>query len=203
MLSGSTPVGLWLRKFVVVTLTQNMRCDPEDEEWRKLLARICDPMAQPFPPEVIAKLPVLAASDAVTDPEFQSAQFATPDNATRASVNKSQAVAHAKRLGVPVLGWYLPITKSSASALHHPDVPLDLLVETAVLDGVRDAVPYLLVLFFPGGKAVIVENQSVPKRVVNSKSHASYPPVLPPRPRLTSRCVLYFLHERAVQAPGQ
>jgi hypothetical protein len=169
MLSGTTPVGLWLRKFQVITLTENMRCDPADVEWAQFLARICDPRQQPFPKDVIAKLCQLSPDVVLKDPEFVGAQFATPDNATRAMVNRAQAVADAKRLGVPLLAWYLPVSKPSSSALRHPDVPLDLLVEPEVLLGVQKAVPDLLQLFFPGGRAVITENQSVPHRVVNSE----------------------------------
>lgn len=171
MLSGTTAVGLWLRQFKVVTLTQNMRCAPDDIKWRELLTRICDPTKQPFTDDVIKQLPVLQPGDVLSDPDLRTAQFATPDNATRATINRSQAIAHAKRLGVPILAWYLPVSKPSGTALRHPSVPLDLLVDPAVVRGVQEGEPCLLVLFFPGGRAVIVENQSVPKGVVNSKFH--------------------------------
>lgn len=176
MLRGSTQVGLWLRQFHIVALTENMRCDAEDRPWRQLLAGICDPLQpHPFTPDVIAKLKQLTPADVASDPELQTAQFATPDNATRATVNRQQAVAHAKRLGVPVMAWYLPVVKPSGTGLRHADVPLDLLVDGTVLEGVQRAVPTLLVLFFPGGRAVLVENQSVPRKVVNSKSMSRMP----------------------------
>ena len=111
--------------FRLIELTEQMRaaaCPTQKHLVDNLRER-----TKPIQKEDLAKLKILTNADIEEDSTWLNATIVTPGNNVRHAINQDKVVRLAKRLGVPVLRWKLPLADASAS--NYPPELLDVVYD--------------------------------------------------------------------------
>ena len=159
------PAGSLFARFKLVTLSKQMRAD--DQEHAKQLEYFRNPSHSMKPvlhSKILSSLKPISSADYESDPLWFDATIIVSENATRITLNRSQAMLFARKHNQPVISWRMTLTEDSRSIFTEA-----CRGDLKRLDDIMDAIPELTFYFVKGAPAVMKDNLWTSEGLVNGR----------------------------------